>query len=121
MSAERVTLCALDDLPPGQVRAFRVGEGPWPLAGLVLRHGEGVRAYLNRCPHAGHPLNLKPDDFLDAEGRYIVCRSHGALFEPANGHCVAGPCAGKWLPRIPVEVEAGQVLLGAGVTAEDYR
>lgn len=120
MTDSRVPLCSLTDLQSGQARGFRVGEGPWPLSGLVLRHGEGVRAYLNRCPHAGHPLNLKPHDFLDVEGRYIVCRSHGALFEPANGHCVAGPCAGKWLPRIPVEVSGDNVFLAGGITVEDY-
>ena len=95
---------------PG-AREFRIGEEPWPLCGLLVRVGAQVHAYLNRCPHAGHRLNLRPGDFLTPDGGFLICRSHGALFERATGCCVAGPCVGEGLVRLPVEVIGGRVRL----------
>ncbi len=111
-------LCALTELDDPGSRAFRVGAGDWPLSGLLVRRGAEVHAYVNRCPHAGHPLNLRPHDFLTADRSLILCRSHGALFEIATGRCVAGPCAGAGLARVPVVVAGGYVLLAEGVVPE---
>ena len=119
IDTERV-LCALDDLAEHPSRGFRVGEGPWPLAGLLVRKGNRVRAYLNRCPHAGHPLNLKPHDFLTPDRSLVVCCSHGALFDMDTGYCVDGPCAGESLVPIPIEIVGGHVLLGADVDPVDF-
>jgi nitrite reductase/ring-hydroxylating ferredoxin subunit len=66
-------------------RGFTVAGGDWPLRGLVVRCGDCVRGCLNRCPHAGHPLDLMPGRFLTADGRFIRCSSHGALFERGRG------------------------------------
>ncbi|MBS0394257.1 MAG: Rieske 2Fe-2S domain-containing protein [Proteobacteria bacterium] len=111
-------LCALGELDDPGSRAFRVGGGDWPLSGLVVRRGAEVHAYVNRCPHAGHPLNLRPHDFLTVDRSLILCCSHGALFEIATGRCVAGPCAGAALARVPVVVTRGYVLLAEGVPAQ---
>lgn len=118
-------LCALEEIPDGGARGFSVGEGDWPLRGLLVRTGGAVHAYVNRCPHAGHPLNFRPHDFLTPDGRLIVCRSHGAVFEKSTGFCVAGPCAGDMLKRLPIEVSEGYVCLAAdlplGAIAESDR
>jgi len=119
IDTERV-LCEVDDLADYPCRAFRVGEGPWPLSGFLVRKGDDVHAYLNRCPHAGHPLNIRPDRFLTPDRSLIVCCSHGALFDMETGYCVDGPCAGESLTRIPIETEAGFVLLAEGVEPADY-
>ena len=107
---ERV-ICRLTDLQETGARAFRVGGGDWPLRGFVVRSGTEVRAYVNHCPHAGHPLDLRPNRFLTPDGSLIVCASHGALFEKEGGQCIAGPCAGQSLRAIAVEVRDGLVLL----------
>ncbi len=108
---ERV-ICRLTDLQETGARAFRVGGGDWPLRGFVVRSGTEVRAYVNHCPHAGHPLDLRPNHFLTPDGALIVCASHGALFEKEGGRCIAGPCAGQALRAIALEVRDGLVLLG---------
>ncbi|HKT74418.1 MAG TPA: Rieske (2Fe-2S) protein [Steroidobacteraceae bacterium] len=107
---ERV-VCRLSDLERGSARAFTIGSGDWPLRGFVVRAGDEVRAYVNRCPHAGHPLNMQPDGFLTPDGALVLCASHGALFEKLTGYCVAGPCAGRSLRAVPLRIEAGFVLL----------
>ena len=120
---ERV-VCRLADLEEHGARAFPVGEGDWPIRGFVVRAGDGVRGYINRCPHAGHPLNLLPHRFLTPDRALILCSSHGALFEKESGRCLAGPCPGQALAPIPLVVVADLVLLadltvpaGAAVTA----
>jgi nitrite reductase/ring-hydroxylating ferredoxin subunit len=106
-------ICSLAELPEGTCRGFTLGAGDWPLHGLIVRAAGRVHAYLNRCPHAGHPLNLRPHDFLTADGALLLCHSHGALFERQTGLCVAGPCAGQTLAPLPIEIEGTCVLLAA--------
>ena len=112
LDLERV-VCRLADLMEHGSRAFTVGGGGWPLRGFVVRCGDEVRGYINHCPHAGHPLNLRPHRFLTADGAMIVCSSHGALFEKEAGICLAGPCAGERLRPVPLEVRGDLVLIAA--------
>jgi len=114
LDTERV-LCTVEELGEQGCRGFTLGEGDWPLRGFVLRVGAEIRAYVNWCPHAGHALNFNPHQFLTPDGALIICGSHGALFERAGGLCIAGPCEGKRLRALPVEVIAGYVLLAEGV------
>ncbi len=74
-----------------------------------------MRAYVNHCPHAGHPLNIRPHAFLAPGAPLILCASHGALFELETGLCVAGPCPGARLRAVELRVERGYVLLADDV------
>src|SRR5215468_11535217 len=104
-------LCRVADLERHGAWAFRLGGGDWPLRGFVVRAGGELRAYVNRCPHAGHALDLIPGRFLTADGALILCASHGALFEKSTGLCLAGPCPGQALTPLALEVVAGVVML----------
>jgi nitrite reductase/ring-hydroxylating ferredoxin subunit len=111
IDTERV-LCRLEGLPDNGCREFKLGGGDWPLRGFVVRVGDGVRAYVNRCAHLDYPLNYLPHEFLSHDRRMIQCYVHGALFEKATGLCVAGPCAGLSLFALPVRIVGDYVLLG---------
>jgi nitrite reductase/ring-hydroxylating ferredoxin subunit len=119
LDLERV-LCALAELGDPGTRAFTVGRGDWPLHGLLVRRGTEVHAYVNRCPHAGHQLNLRPHEFLTPDGSLLLCNSHGALFEISTGLCVAGPCPGARLRRVPLEIASGYVLLAHGYRPDAF-
>ncbi len=95
-------VCALADVPDRGSTGFEVGEGDWPLSGFIVRQGDALRAYENRCPHAGHRLDWVPGRFLDRARTHILCASHGAVFEPLSGVCVGGPCPGALLKSLPV-------------------
>ena len=117
IDTERV-LCSLAELVETGSRGFSVGEGDWPLRGFVVRTTTGVAAYVNTCPHAGHPLNFRPNRFLTPDRNLILCASHGALFARDNGLCIAGPCPGQSLRAVPIEVLGDYVLLAEGADPE---
>jgi nitrite reductase/ring-hydroxylating ferredoxin subunit len=112
LDLERV-VCRLADLEAHGACAFTIGAGDWPLRGFVVLCGSGVRGYVNRCPHAGHPLDLLPHRFLTPDRAMILCSSHGALFEKDAGLCLAGPCAGQQLRPVPLELVGDVVLIAA--------
>jgi nitrite reductase/ring-hydroxylating ferredoxin subunit len=114
---ERV-ICRLSDIDDPGARGFTMGRGDWPLRGFVVRVGTEAHAYVNRCPHARHPLNLGPNRFLTPGGELILCSSHGALFDRHTGYCIAGPCSGQSLVRVPLRIEAGIVMLADDVDVE---
>ena len=102
----------MDEIAEPGSRGFRIGAGGEARAIFVVRHGGRVVGYENSCPHLGSPLDWVPDRFLDLEKRFILCATHGALFQIADGLCIAGPCAGKSLKRVPIRIEAGGIYLG---------
>lgn len=81
---------------------------------LLYRDGDGVRAWLNVCPHAGRRLDWAPGQFLKTADGLLVCAAHGASFELAGGACVAGPCRGQSLRAVAVAVRDGAVWLEGG-------
>lgn len=83
---------------------------------FVVRHTGRVFAYLNRCAHKLVELDWQEGEFFDAEHRYLVCATHGALYDPASGVCVGGPCRGAALAAVPVREADGAVWL-AGTPA----
>ena len=109
--AEEVVVCRLDELQDPGCKEFSIGEGDWPFKGFVVRQGDKVYAYQNFCMHAGHPLNWKPDGFLTGDGSQIICASHGAIYEIESGECVAGPCPGKKLRPVDIQVRDGEVVV----------
>jgi len=109
-AAQENVLCPLSSLPDPGSRGFEVDDGGRMRAIFVVRQGLEVYGYRNDCPHLHAELNVTADTFLDADGRYIRCALHGALFDIAGGRCFAGPCEGESLTRIDLSVERGQVI-----------
>ena len=97
--------CAAASVPPGRTATLSLRCDGHAVSGFVVNVGGCYRAYVNRCPHVGTPLDLWPNEFLADDGRTLVCSTHGALFEPDTGHCTAGPCAGRGLTPLPLRVE----------------
>ncbi len=112
--AAGTVLARLTDLADGAARVVDLEEDVFPpVTALLVREGDLVHAYLNRCPHAGRPLNFGPGSCTTPDGELLQCHAHGALFEKATGLCIAGPCVDDSLRRLPVAVVEGEVRLTA--------
>lgn len=76
---------------------------------FIVKHNDGVSAFVNSCPHAGAPLNWQSNQFFDIEQKLLQCSLHGAQFRFDDGFCVTGPCANKSLTPVAIRVEGDQV------------
>jgi len=110
MAREERLICPSAELAEG-ASGVRFTLVPGGAGGFAVRHGGAVRAYVNRCPHMGTELDWQPGEFFEESGLYLVCATHGALFEPATGLCVAGPCRGATLERVRTREDDGKILL----------
>jgi nitrite reductase/ring-hydroxylating ferredoxin subunit len=104
-----VRLAALDDIPDRTARNFVLQMKAGRFHGFVVRNGDQVFGYHDRCPHMGLPLAQVLDEYLTSDGALILCSWHGALFDMANGRCVGGPCKGARLTAWPVAVDKGVI------------
>ena len=102
-------LCALADIADPGSKGFVFRQGDALFAGFLVRLGDEVAGYVDRCPHAGTPLALNPDRYLTRQADMILCSTHGALFRIGDGHCIAGPCAGQRLQPWAVGIVDGEV------------
>jgi nitrite reductase/ring-hydroxylating ferredoxin subunit len=106
-SAARFKVARISDLKPGESMKFLL-----PIRGadeecfLINFNGE-FHAYVNRCRHVPMPMDWVDNQFFAEEGRYLMCQTHNAYYEPGSGECIAGPSSacGKFLYRVPLELE----------------
>jgi nitrite reductase/ring-hydroxylating ferredoxin subunit len=104
-------LCRVDELADRSGRGFTITLDGAETKIMVVRVGTAVRAYVNACPHLGMNLDWQPDLFFDFERRHLLCGMHGALFRFGDGVCVYGPCLGRRLTPVAIDVRDGEVRL----------
>jgi nitrite reductase/ring-hydroxylating ferredoxin subunit len=105
-------LCASSALPDGGegLRFELERDGKRQPAFAIRFHGR-VYAYLNLCAHRGVELDWDAGKFFDITRHYLICATHGALYDPPTGRCVRGPCVGLGLVPVEVKEADGQVWL----------
>lgn len=94
----------LEEVPDGGAQFYVLGSPDVPFHLLVLRSGEEVFSYVNRCPHFGVPLSAKVDLLPMKPHRTLSCNVHYARFRWRDGYCEFGDCAGESLLPVPVSV-----------------
>jgi nitrite reductase/ring-hydroxylating ferredoxin subunit len=88
-------LCNSRDLADGgRAVSFDVNYGGQTCRAFAVRFQGQPHAYLNRCSHVAMELDWQPDRFFDDTGRWLMCATHGAVYEPSTGQCRGGPCRG---------------------------
>ena len=106
---ERIALCRSDALVEGGLAVpFDVvyqGLSCWAFA---VRFEGQVHAYLNRCAHVAMEMDFQPNRFFDTTGRWLICATHGALYQPSTGRCMSGPCR-RGLVKIDLSEQSGLV------------
>jgi len=107
---ERVIGASNELIEAGPGLRFSIARGERTLPAFAIRFGGRVHAYVNECRHEASELDWEEGEFFDTAKLYLVCASHGALYEPATGVCVAGPCRGARLAKVEVCERDGDIL-----------
>ena len=105
-------LCRRGDLDNNACVELKYRLGDKLFNGFICEHNGLIRAYENRCPHTGAPLNITPGQFFSNDGDRLQCRMHDARFNPKNGHCTQGPCRDEWLRAIKIILDGDKILAG---------
>ena len=100
--ALRVRVCRTSDVPPGQMRGFRVAGVDVPI--LVAHVGGVYLASTSMCPHEDVALT---DGDLD--GTRVTCPGHAYEFDLATGRCSHDPSL--ILRRYRVEVVGDELFV----------
>lgn len=109
MKIPATVLCRLDEIADPGGKGFVFGEAEKREEIFVLRRGDQIYGYVNRCPHAFVPLDWSSDQFLDTSKTMIMCAMHGALFAIEDGRSLAGPTRGRGLTPISVRLEMDEI------------
>jgi nitrite reductase/ring-hydroxylating ferredoxin subunit len=104
-------IAKVDEVAPGSVKKFWLICQKYRIDAFLINHRGNFFAYVNRCRHMTTPLDFIRDEFLSEDRRHLMCYTLGALYEPHTGLCVAGPCKGESLFRLPLQVDRGEVLV----------
>ncbi len=103
-TATAVRVCASDELRDGEAGVRRAAKHCGEDAVVFfVRYGGDVYGYLNRCAHVPMELDWLEGQFFESSGLYLMCATHGAIYEPETGRCVGGPCRGARLRPVAVE------------------
>jgi toluene monooxygenase system ferredoxin subunit len=70
----------LDELSPGEIHPASAGGVDL----ILLRHDDGVAAYLDKCPHEGYPLS-----FGEVDGSVLICAKHLWEFDLRSGEHIS--------------------------------
>ena len=110
MAVSKRLICAATDLVDGGhgVR-FEINTNGEREPAFVVRYGGRAYGYLNRCGHVPVELDWQPGVFYDHSGLYLICSTHGALYAPESGRCLAGRCGGRGLQPIAIDEHDGQI------------
>lgn len=109
---DRRIICESADLKDGgKGMRFKVVWHGQAMPAFVIRYQGQPHAFLNQCGHLPVELDWQEGEFFDAGGVYLICATHGALYNPKDGHCITGRCGGKGLTSLPIEESNDQVRL----------
>ena len=103
-------ICASETLvDSGRGVRFAVVYFGQPAPAFAVRYRGQVHAYLNRCAHVAMELDWQEGAFFDADGRDLLCSTHGATYDAQSGRCLGGPCNRTPLVKLRVEERNGKV------------
>lgn len=104
-------IAPLEDVPTDSTIRCEALDGDRGVEVILRRDGDAVLAWRNSCPHQPE-VRLDPGWGAMVRGGEIVCHEHGARFDPErDGVCTYGPCRGRTLEAVLVEVRDGTVYL----------
>lgn len=116
---EQVVIARVGEITPGNTKKFFLLVDGRETECFLVNYGGGLFAYVNRCRHVPMTMDWVENQFLTEDGRYILCATHGAAYEPETGECIFGPPCGKVLSRVPLAIDGDRVLAHRPLEEED--
>ena len=114
-------ICHITEIRDPGAKGFELSHNDRTLAFFVVKKHGQIFGYVNKCPHVGVNLEWRPDDFLNIDKSLIQCSVHGAEFIIETGHCIGGPCYGKMLDPVKLQLDAqGNIFLDDSVALNDH-
>jgi nitrite reductase/ring-hydroxylating ferredoxin subunit len=108
-------IAPLTAIADGSGHAFTIGDPPCNC--LIVRRGEQIYAYHNRCRHFGIPLNVRSEyRFIDESSGAILCQVHYARYAVEDGRCLRGDCDGDGLWPIAITIRDGNIYTASSDT-----
>lgn len=108
---ERLICPAVDLEEGGRGVRFEIESGGGKVSAFAVRYDGRVHGYVNRCAHVPVELDWNQGEFFDTSQLYLICATHGAMYAPETGACLAGPCKGGRLHKLAVSERDGAVYL----------
>ena len=106
--APGTAICALSEVPGAGVASFDLAGFPL----LLVASAEGLRAYVNACPHQFLPLDWRSARILSPDATVLRCSNHDAGFDAATGAGIDGFGQGCALDPVPVRAVGGTLVIG---------
>lgn len=95
-------IVASDELKEGQSIKFEVTRKDRKTEAFAVKKNGKYYSYLNLCRHWSVGLDFDDNDFFSEDKQFLICKNHGALYDPISGVCQGGPCGGVGLYRVPI-------------------
>ena len=111
-------IAATQDIREGQSVKFEIARKDRKTEAFVIKKNGKYYSYLNLCRHWSVGLDFDDNDFFSEDKAWLVCKNHGAIYEPVTGICEGGPCGGAALYRVPLIEKEG--ILYADVPKIDW-
>lgn len=104
-------MALLGEISDGATKKFHLRCNGRSIEGFLVGHRGELFAYVNRCRHIPMPMDWVENNFLTQNKKFLICATHGAIYEPATGECVWGPCFGAFLQPVPLRVRGKKVFV----------
>ncbi len=99
----------LGELKNGQSKKFNLKRPDRETEAFLIKKDGKFYAYLNLCRHWTVGLDFDDNEFFSEDGEWLVCKNHGAIYNPVSGECASGPCGGAALYPVPLVEKAGAI------------
>ena len=97
------------ELKNGQSKKFNLKRPDRETEAFLIKKDGEFYAYLNLCRHWTVGLDFDDNEFFSEDGEWLVCKNHGAVYNPMSGECAGGPCGGAALYRVPLLEKEGSI------------
>lgn len=102
-------VAAKGELRDGESKKFEIRRPDRVAEAFLIKKEGDYYAYLNLCRHWTVGLDFDDNEFFSEDRNWLVCKNHGAIYNPATGGCESGPCGGASLYRVPLVEKEGAI------------